>query len=164
MYNPVDTRVNFPKLEEEILAFWEKNDIFKKSIAQREGAEEFVFYDGPPFATGLPHFGHFVPGTIKDIIARYQTTGRFAPRNLAPWLTRLFLFCFFLRLLSTPPLRGGAAQNSIAAIFACLWAHFFVQSLHHTQVRLRSFSSNYAPNPRQSCLPLIMSRQFSCIA
>jgi leucyl-tRNA synthetase len=52
---------------------WEKNDIFKKSIAQREGCEEFVFYDGPPFATGLPHFGHFVPGTIKDIIPRYQT-------------------------------------------------------------------------------------------
>jgi isoleucyl-tRNA synthetase len=73
MYKLVDTRVNFPKLEEEILAFWEKNDIFKKSIVQREGAEEFVFYDGPPFATGLPHFGHFVPGTIKDIIPRYQT-------------------------------------------------------------------------------------------
>jgi isoleucyl-tRNA synthetase len=60
-------------MEEEILAFWEKNDIFKKSIAQRDGKDEFVFYDGPPFATGLPHFGHFVPGTIKDIIPRYQT-------------------------------------------------------------------------------------------
>jgi len=60
-------------MEEEILAFWEKNDIFKKSISQREGKDEFVFYDGPPFATGLPHFGHFVPGTIKDIIPRYQT-------------------------------------------------------------------------------------------
>ncbi|GHV80852.1 isoleucine--tRNA ligase [Spirochaetia bacterium] len=72
MYQPVDPKVSFPKLEEEVLAFWEKNDIFKKSIAQREGKAEFVFYDGPPFATGLPHFGHFVPSTIKDIIPRYQ--------------------------------------------------------------------------------------------
>ncbi len=73
MYKNVDPGVDFPEVEEEILEFWEKNSIFKKSIAQREGAAEFVFYDGPPFATGLPHFGHFVPGTIKDIIPRYQT-------------------------------------------------------------------------------------------
>jgi isoleucyl-tRNA synthetase len=73
LYDPVDPKVSFPKLEEEILSFWEQNDIFKRSIAQREGSEEYVFYDGPPFATGLPHFGHFVPGTIKDIIPRYQT-------------------------------------------------------------------------------------------
>ena len=73
MYDSVEPKVDFPKMEEEVLAFWEKNDIFRKSIAQREGAEEYVFYDGPPFATGLPHFGHFVPGTIKDIIPRYKT-------------------------------------------------------------------------------------------
>ncbi len=73
MYSPVDPKVDFPKMEEKILEFWEKNDIFQKSIEQREGNEEYVFYDGPPFATGLPHFGHFVPGTIKDIIPRYQT-------------------------------------------------------------------------------------------
>jgi len=72
MYKPVDAKVNFPKLEEEVLKFWEQNNIFKKSISQREGGQEFVFYDGPPFATGLPHFGHFVPSTIKDIIPRYQ--------------------------------------------------------------------------------------------
>jgi len=65
--------VSFPKQEEEILKFWEKNKIFEKSISQREGAEEYVFYDGPPFATGVPHFGHFIPSTIKDIIPRYQT-------------------------------------------------------------------------------------------
>lgn len=72
MYKPVDSKVNFPAMEEKILEFWEDKKIFKKSIEQREGNEEFVFYDGPPFATGLPHFGHFVPGTIKDIIPRYQ--------------------------------------------------------------------------------------------
>ncbi|HBG66041.1 MAG TPA: isoleucine--tRNA ligase [Treponema sp.] len=73
MYKSVDTKADFPKQEEEILAFWEKNGTFKKSVSQREGAEDFVFYDGPPFATGLPHFGHFIPSTIKDIIPRYQT-------------------------------------------------------------------------------------------
>lgn len=72
-FKPVDPKVDFPKQEESVLKFWQDNDIFKKSISQREGSEEFVFFDGPPFATGLPHFGHFVPSTIKDIIPRYQT-------------------------------------------------------------------------------------------
>lgn len=73
MYKPVDHAVNFPKLEEEVLAFWQEHHIFEKSVAQREGADDFSFYDGPPFATGMPHFGHFVPSTIKDIIPRYKT-------------------------------------------------------------------------------------------
>jgi isoleucyl-tRNA synthetase len=73
LYKPVDPKANFPRMEEEILKFWQEERIFEKSIEQREGCEEYSFYDGPPFATGLPHFGHFVPGTIKDIIPRYQT-------------------------------------------------------------------------------------------
>lgn len=73
MYKPVDPKANFSAQEEEVLSFWKEKDIFKKSIAQRKDSEEYVFYDGPPFATGLPHFGHFIPSTIKDIIPRYQT-------------------------------------------------------------------------------------------
>ena len=73
MYKAVDPKADFPKQEEEVLKFWQDNKIFEKSISQREGAEEYVFFDGPPFATGLPHFGHFIPSTIKDIIPRYQT-------------------------------------------------------------------------------------------
>ncbi len=72
MYRPVDPKVSFPKIEEDVLAFWQEKKIFEKSISQREGAEEFVFYDGPPFATGLPHYGHFIPSTVKDAIPRYQ--------------------------------------------------------------------------------------------
>jgi isoleucyl-tRNA synthetase len=72
VYKPVDPKVSFPNMEEGIVRFWESDKIFEKSISQRDGKEEFVFYDGPPFATGLPHFGHFVPGTIKDIIPRYK--------------------------------------------------------------------------------------------
>jgi isoleucyl-tRNA synthetase len=60
-------------MEERLISFWKDRDIFQKSIDSRDDKDEFVFYDGPPFATGLPHFGHFVPGTIKDIIPRYQT-------------------------------------------------------------------------------------------
>ncbi len=73
MYNKVDPRNDFPRMEERILQYWKENQIFKKSIANRSPQDEFVFYDGPPFATGLPHFGHFVPGAIKDIIPRYAT-------------------------------------------------------------------------------------------
>ncbi len=59
-------------MEEEIIQLWEEQDTFKKSLEIRKDSEEFVFYDGPPFATGLPHYGHLLAGTIKDIIPRYQ--------------------------------------------------------------------------------------------
>jgi isoleucyl-tRNA synthetase len=62
---------NFPKLEEEVLALWEKLDAFRESNRRRKGGPEFCFYDGPPFATGTPHYGHLLPGTIKDIVPRY---------------------------------------------------------------------------------------------
>ncbi|WP_216378855.1 isoleucine--tRNA ligase [Arcanobacterium phocae] len=63
---------NFPHLEEDILTYWEKDETFQASIDQREG-REFVFYDGPPFANGLPHYGHLLTGYVKDLVARYQT-------------------------------------------------------------------------------------------
>lgn len=85
MYKPVDPKVDFAKQEEAVLKFWEDNDIFKKSIAAREGKNDYVFFDGPPFATGLPHFGHFVPGTIKDIIPRYKTMKGFKVERRFGW-------------------------------------------------------------------------------
>ena len=70
-----------PRREEEILRFWNENQIFQKSLEKTKDGEPFIFYDGPPFATGLPHFGHVLPTTIKDVIPRYQTMrGRFVPR------------------------------------------------------------------------------------
>jgi len=59
--------------EEEILKFWQEKEIFKKTLEKDSPRGEFVFYDGPPFATGLPHFGHILAGTIKDAVCRYQT-------------------------------------------------------------------------------------------
>ncbi len=85
MYDPVDPKASFPDVEEGVLAFWNETDAFKKSIALREGFPEFVFYDGPPFATGLPHFGHFVPGYIKDIIPRYKTMKGFQVHRRFGW-------------------------------------------------------------------------------
>ena len=73
MFKPVSSKVDFDVLEKGVLSFWQENDTFKKSLAQTEGGEQFVFFDGPPFATGLPHYGHLLAGTIKDIIPRYQT-------------------------------------------------------------------------------------------
>jgi isoleucyl-tRNA synthetase len=63
----------FPQIEEEVLAFWEKDDTFRASIAQRDGSPEWVFYDGPPFANGLPHYGHLLTGYAKDVFPRFQT-------------------------------------------------------------------------------------------
>ncbi len=71
-FKDVQTKVSFPKLEEEVLAFWKTESIFHHSIEQRKDQSPYVFYDGPPFATGLPHFGHFVPGTLKDLFPRYN--------------------------------------------------------------------------------------------
>jgi isoleucyl-tRNA synthetase len=85
MYEPVDSKASFPSLEEAVLAFWREHQVFEKSVSEREGSPEYVFFDGPPFATGLPHFGHFVPGTIKDIIPRYKTMKGFKVERRFGW-------------------------------------------------------------------------------
>jgi isoleucyl-tRNA synthetase len=72
-FKPVDSRADFPSIEEEILLFWKEQDIFGKSVADTGGKVPYVFYDGPPFATGLPHYGHLLAGTLKDIVPRYWT-------------------------------------------------------------------------------------------
>ena len=72
MFKAISSKVSFPGMEEEVLKLWKEQDTFKKSLEIRKNSKEFVFYDGPPFATGLPHYGHLLAGTIKDIIPRYQ--------------------------------------------------------------------------------------------
>ena len=70
MFESVSSKPDFPGLEEDVLRFWEEEGIFARSLEQRRGGSEFSFYDGPPFATGLPHYGHLLAGTIKDIVPR----------------------------------------------------------------------------------------------
>ena len=82
MFKPVSNKVAFPRMEEDILSFWDKDGTFAKSLKKNEGKERYKFYDGPPFATGLPHYGHLLAGTIKDIVPRYQTMrGKYVERR-----------------------------------------------------------------------------------
>ena len=69
----VSGQVSFPQLEEDVLRSWEKNRTFARSKEKRRGCEEYIFYDGPPFANGLPHHGHILANTIKDVVPRYWT-------------------------------------------------------------------------------------------
>jgi isoleucyl-tRNA synthetase len=64
---------NFPALEQQVLDYWAADDTFRASVARRDSAPEYVFYDGPPFANGLPHYGHLLTGYVKDIVPRYRT-------------------------------------------------------------------------------------------
>ncbi len=81
-FKNISNQVNFPELECEVLEFWQKEKVFEQSLEQRKGAPEYVFYDGPPFATGLPHYGHLLAGTIKDVVPRYQTMrGNYVERS-----------------------------------------------------------------------------------
>ena len=82
IFAAIAPEVDLPALEAEILAFWDEHRTFERSLEQRQGAPRFVFYDGPPFATGLPHYGHLLAGTIKDIVPRYWAMrGRYVERR-----------------------------------------------------------------------------------
>ncbi len=82
MFDAAEPNASFPKMEESILSYWQTEHIFEKSLDLRKDAKPFVFYDGPPFATGLPHYGHLLAGTIKDVVPRYQTMlGRYVERT-----------------------------------------------------------------------------------
>ncbi|XP_032368663.1 isoleucine--tRNA ligase, cytoplasmic [Etheostoma spectabile] len=71
MVEPVPESINFPSEEEKILQFWQKKDCFQECLKQSKNRPKYTFYDGPPFATGLPHYGHILAGTIKDIVTRF---------------------------------------------------------------------------------------------
>ncbi|MBR3153692.1 MAG: class I tRNA ligase family protein, partial [Lachnospiraceae bacterium] len=87
MYKKVDTDMNFVEREKETAKFWKDNDIFRKSIKQREGCPTYMFFDGPPTANGKPHIGHVLTRVIKDMIPRYHTMkGELVPRK-AGWDT-----------------------------------------------------------------------------
>ena len=82
-YPKTDARADFTTLEQEILAFWRNDDTFHKSLNKTKQGHPFSFYDGPPFANGLPHWGHLGVSAVKDMVARYQTMrGRYVVREL----------------------------------------------------------------------------------
>jgi len=87
LYPEVPPNPAFPAIEEAVLAYWAKQNTFKRSVENRPASigahnNEFIFYDGPPFANGLPHYGHLLTGFVKDLYARYQTmTGKRVERR-----------------------------------------------------------------------------------
>jgi isoleucyl-tRNA synthetase len=87
MFEPLPARFDFPAAEKRILAFWDENDIFGQSLKLREGAERFVFYEGPPTANGLPHPGHCLTRVMKDIFPRYKTMRGFLVERKGGWDT-----------------------------------------------------------------------------
>ncbi|MEG1880844.1 MAG: class I tRNA ligase family protein, partial [Oscillospiraceae bacterium] len=87
MYRKVSTDLSFVDREKEIVEFWKENDIFKKSIENREGHEIFTFFDGPPTANGKPHIGHVLTRAIKDLIPRYRTMKGYKVLRKAGWDT-----------------------------------------------------------------------------
>jgi isoleucyl-tRNA synthetase len=81
----VPTSVDFPAQEEQILAFWEEGQHFARSVAERPEDKPFIFYDGPPFASGLPHYGHLLASIIKDVVPRYWTMRGFRVERRFGW-------------------------------------------------------------------------------
>jgi len=72
-YPTVDAKLDLPALEQQVLQRWEDENAFETSVSSRPADAEYVFYDGPPFANGLPHYGHLLTGYVKDVVPRYQT-------------------------------------------------------------------------------------------
>ncbi len=87
MYKKVSTGMDFASREKEVEEFWKENDIFKKSIALRDGCPTYMFYDGPPTANGKPHIGHVLTRVIKDMIPRYRTMKGYQVPRKAGWDT-----------------------------------------------------------------------------
>jgi len=83
----VPENISFPKTEEEVLAYWQQIDAFQESLRRSQGKPEYSFYDGPPFATGLPHYGHILAGTIKVGISFTYTHSQACFLNTFPHRT-----------------------------------------------------------------------------
>jgi isoleucyl-tRNA synthetase len=83
----VPAQPNFPALERDVLGYWEAEDTFRTSVSQRPADREFVFYDGPPFANGLPHYGHLITGYVKDVVPRFRTMQGYRVERRFGWDT-----------------------------------------------------------------------------
>ena len=84
-FDPVSSQVDFPKMERGILAFWKANDMYRQAVDSRPADKPFRFYDGPPFATGLPHYGHLLASITKDVVPRYWTMRGFRVERRWGW-------------------------------------------------------------------------------
>src|ERR1700741_2864664 len=84
---PEHKGLNMPSIEEEMLERWKDEQCFEKSVEQRDGAEPFVFYEGPPSANGMPGIHHVISRTLKDLVCRYKTMQGYQVQRKAGWDT-----------------------------------------------------------------------------
>ena len=84
-HTSLPAKPNFPEMEEQTLAFWQRTKAFETSVSMRPATKSYVFYDGPPFATGLPHYGHLLGSTAKDVIPRYWTMKGYRVERVWGW-------------------------------------------------------------------------------
>ena len=87
MFEPLPNNPSFPALEGKVLSRWKEGDVYEKSLQNRKDAERFVFYEGPPTANGMPHPGHCLTRSIKDLFPRYKTMQGFLCERKAGWDT-----------------------------------------------------------------------------
>ena len=87
MFRELPDNISYPKIEENILSFWEKNKIFEKSLELRDEDNSFTFYEGPPTVNGKPGIHHMMARTIKDTVCRYKTMQGYFVRRQAGWDT-----------------------------------------------------------------------------
>ncbi|XP_056886216.1 isoleucine--tRNA ligase, cytoplasmic isoform X2 [Takifugu flavidus] len=85
MVEPVSESIHFPSEEEKIMQFWKEKDCFQECLKQSKNRPKYTFYDGPPFATGLPHYGHILAGTIKDVVTRFAHQSGFHVERRFGW-------------------------------------------------------------------------------
>src|ERR1051326_6055081 len=85
MFTPVSPKVNFPELEEELITYWKEHKIFEKSITSRPENKKWTFLDGPPFITGMPHYGTLLSSIPKDVFGRYWTMKGYRVRRVWGW-------------------------------------------------------------------------------
>jgi isoleucyl-tRNA synthetase len=82
---PGNEKFSFVDAEHEVLEYWNEHDVFQKTLQQTSNGAPYIFYDGPPFATGLPHHGHLVASTLKDVVPRYFTMKGFHVQRRFGW-------------------------------------------------------------------------------
>ena len=149
--------INFSKEEEKVLELWERIDAFRRQVELSEGQEPFTFYDGPPFATGLPHYGHLLTSTIKDIIPRYWSMkGRYVERRFG-WDTHGVPIEYEIDKKLGMSGKKAVEEIGIAEYNAQCRAIVmrFAKEWRHTITRLGrwiDFDNDYKARPRHLCL------------
>ena len=115
-------QLNLPAIGNELLNYWEKNNVFENSVTLREGKIPFVFYEGPPSANGMPGIHHVISRTLKDLVCRYKTMQGFQVKRKGGWDTHgLPVELGVEKLLGITHKRLLIRKHKHSALFSCSW-------------------------------------------